>query len=248
MQLNDKEAKRGTIDCFFRSSSFKKKKLNASNPISMIDRSIPSSEPDPAANLSSNNRSELSTSSIVPNPSSSSSSVFSCTTSHFPSTISPSSSPSFPASASISSPSPSATISPEGPVSPSSLLVSLSLSSQLSPVDQTSPSSQCSPSHSSSTVVRASDPEDPHEDLSDISRSPKERPTQPKLSSYRMNKDNRSFRSAWFSTFPWLEYSIKLDFAFCYYCRHFTDGSNLLTRVCNSSIPSRRFFSSLITF
>jgi hypothetical protein len=43
--------------------------------------------------------------------------------------------------------------------------------------------------------------------VTDISRSTDELPTQPKLASYRLNKDKRCFRSQWFSQFSWLEYS-----------------------------------------
>ena len=46
-----------------------------------------------------------------------------------------------------------------------------------------------------------------------------------------MNKQNRSFRSIWYSTFSWLEYSIKQDLAYCYYYRHFSADFNLLNRV-----------------
>jgi hypothetical protein len=67
---------------------------------------------------------------------------------------------------------------------------------------------------------------------SDISRSAQDPPAQPKLMSYKQNKDNRSFRSIWYLKYPWLEYSIEQDCAFCYYCRHFNDTSNLLNRVC----------------
>ncbi|CAF4685019.1 unnamed protein product, partial [Rotaria magnacalcarata] len=64
----------------------------------------------------------------------------------------------------------------------------------------------------------------------DLSHSSKELPAQPKLSSYPTNKHGRSFRSIWYSNFPWLEYSIKQDAVFCYYCRHFSEGFNLSSR------------------
>ena len=66
---------------------------------------------------------------------------------------------------------------------------------------------------------------------SNISHSLKDPPIQPKLSLYPSNKHNRSFRSIWYSKFSWLDYSIKQDLTFCYYCRHFSGGSNLLDRV-----------------
>lgn len=65
----------------------------------------------------------------------------------------------------------------------------------------------------------------------DISRSPRELPTQPALASYPLNKQKRSFRSQWFSKFSWLEYSEQTDSAYCYYCRHFATGINLNSRV-----------------
>jgi len=38
-----------------------------------------------------------------------------------------------------------------------------------------------------------------------------------------MGGRKRSFRSAWYSSFPWLEYSLTEDSAYCYYCRLFVD-------------------------
>ncbi|CAF3130794.1 unnamed protein product [Rotaria socialis] len=66
--------------------------------------------------------------------------------------------------------------------------------------------------------------------VNDISGSCYEGPTQPKLVSYPINKDKRCFRSEWFLKFSWLEYSIENDLTFCYYCRHFFNGSNLNNR------------------
>ncbi|CAF3976119.1 unnamed protein product [Rotaria sp. Silwood2] len=66
--------------------------------------------------------------------------------------------------------------------------------------------------------------------FTDISRSHDEGPTQPKLVSYPINKDKRCFRSKWFSAFVWLEYSVEKDLSFCFYCRHFLNGSNLSNR------------------
>ncbi|CAF3585966.1 unnamed protein product [Rotaria socialis] len=34
----------------------------------------------------------------------------------------------------------------------------------------------------------------------------------------------------WYQDRPWLEYSIKKDCAYCYYCRHFSFGSRALTK------------------
>ena len=46
-------------------------------------------------------------------------------------------------------------------------------------------------------------------------------PIQVKLDNYPKNKDGRSFQIHWFDNFPWLEYSISRDAAFCFYCRMF---------------------------
>ncbi|CAF1538177.1 unnamed protein product, partial [Didymodactylos carnosus] len=58
-------------------------------------------------------------------------------------------------------------------------------------------------------------------DVIDISRSCQNPPTQPKLASYPRNNENRSFTAKWYDGRPWLEYSIKTDTTYCYYCRHF---------------------------
>ena len=54
-------------------------------------------------------------------------------------------------------------------------------------------------------------------------------PTRPILKKFPSNAENRHFRSQWYETFSWLEYSIKKDRAFCFPCRVFgleaeTDG------------------------
>ncbi|CAF4903639.1 unnamed protein product, partial [Rotaria socialis] len=36
-----------------------------------------------------------------------------------------------------------------------------------------------------------------------------------------VNNESRSFQFQWYCNRPWLEYSIKNDTAYCYYCRHF---------------------------
>ena len=61
-----------------------------------------------------------------------------------------------------------------------------------------------------------------------------EDPKQPKLPFYPVTKSqvgtkgehNRSFNYDWFSLYPTLEYSVKLDAVFCFCCRHFTQSSN----------------------
>ena len=41
------------------------------------------------------------------------------------------------------------------------------------------------------------------------------------------NDEGRSFRAEWFNRFPWLEYSLLTQSAFCFYCRHFAnEGSS----------------------
>ena len=65
----------------------------------------------------------------------------------------------------------------------------------------------------------------------DISRSGSGPASQPKLPLYAKNKENRSFQSHWFSSFPWLEYSIGQDCAFCFYCRHFSNHLHMQMRV-----------------
>lgn len=53
-------------------------------------------------------------------------------------------------------------------------------------------------------------------------------PTQIKLAQYpqrRFGLKKRSFTSNWFETFPWLEYSVSRDAAFCFSCRMF--GKNM---------------------
>lgn len=44
-------------------------------------------------------------------------------------------------------------------------------------------------------------------------------PEQPKYDFPKVNF--RSFRAEWYILFPWLEYSRKLDRAFCFVCRNF---------------------------
>lgn len=64
---------------------------------------------------------------------------------------------------------------------------------------------------------------------SDISHILTEGPKQPKLNFYRKtefgvgnNKRWRSFSNSWFDIFPWLEYSVLNDAAFCFPCRLFS--------------------------
>ena len=63
---------------------------------------------------------------------------------------------------------------------------------------------------------------------SDISASADHPPVRSILSSYPVNQENRSFQPQWYHHHPWLEYSVKNDAAYCYYCRHF--GESLQTK------------------
>lgn len=89
-----------------------------------------------------------------------------------------------------------------------------------SDVNFVTPSSSliCGPSNN--TVQVKSTPDD-------ISKSCNDLPAQPKLTTYPNNADKRSFQSSWYKERPWLEYSIKNNMCYCYYCRHFS---------CNRSI------------
>ena len=62
----------------------------------------------------------------------------------------------------------------------------------------------------------------------DIASSPNESPRQPKikfpLRSFGKGRQ-RGFNVMWYKSFPWLEYSVSLDAAFCYPCRLFKCGN-----------------------
>ena len=45
-------------------------------------------------------------------------------------------------------------------------------------------------------------------------------PAQPHIE-FPIKADKRSFNNAWYKMFPWIEYSISVDAAFCYPCRKF---------------------------
>ena len=54
-------------------------------------------------------------------------------------------------------------------------------------------------------------------------------PCQPKLICYpRSGKKNRSFKATWYSSFPWLEYSVAKDKAFCFACINFSTARSLM--------------------
>ena len=66
----------------------------------------------------------------------------------------------------------------------------------------------------------------------DLSISGDHPPVRSVLCSYPANNENRSFRSQWYYNRPWLEYSIKNDSTYCYYCRHF--GISIQTKCLQS--------------
>ena len=56
----------------------------------------------------------------------------------------------------------------------------------------------------------------------DISHTNQDLPTQPRLTIYPTDNENRSFQVRWYTNRDWLEYSVERDAAFCYCCRHFS--------------------------
>ncbi|CAF2998956.1 unnamed protein product [Rotaria sp. Silwood2] len=239
MDADDKDLKRGTIQLFFR-TSFKKKRVDITT--STIDKSSQSqiTEPDEVACCSTDKPiGSSSSSSLI----SSSSETFllpsSSTSTNSPSTLLPSSSSISPNSPStLLPPSSSSSMSPNSPstlLPPPSSSISSNSSSTLLP-----PSSSSISPNSPSTLLISSLTTSPPSAMAagteisviplDISRSSKDSPSQPKLPSYKTNKENRSFHSQWYARFKWLEYSIERDSVFCYYCRHFGDTINVLNR------------------
>lgn len=56
----------------------------------------------------------------------------------------------------------------------------------------------------------------------DISQTPSDGPTQPRISFPAKDQDHkRSFQAAWYQRYTWLEYSESSNAAFCFACRHF---------------------------
>ena len=60
----------------------------------------------------------------------------------------------------------------------------------------------------------------------DLSQFTDSGPTQPGLNdTFRFPKSHgRKFKSDWYKTFPWLEYSATTDKVYCFVCRHFSTG------------------------
>ncbi len=46
-------------------------------------------------------------------------------------------------------------------------------------------------------------------------------PCQPRDINFPLDNRNRKFLVSWYEKFPWLEYSVSLDKAFCFVCRVF---------------------------
>ncbi|CAF0990826.1 unnamed protein product [Adineta steineri] len=225
MQPNDKERKRSALQSFFRSSFKKKFDTTASH----TDELSQATESDITMCCTTNEPLELVTSSSSISSSLSPSTLTSSfsTTKETSLLLSPStlSSSFLTTTEMLSSLSPSTVTSSLSPSSATPLSLSPStLTSSFSTTTATSPcSSSTSPPSARLAATNISRP-------SDISNSAKEPPTQPKLASYKTNKDDRSFHAQWFASFPWLEYSIEQDRVFCYYCRHFNDASNFVNR------------------
>ena len=61
--------------------------------------------------------------------------------------------------------------------------------------------------------------------VTDIAVNKYDKPVQPitTFPSRVFGKGSRSFQKKWYDTYPWLEYSIQLDAAFCFPCRFFTN-------------------------
>ena len=76
--------------------------------------------------------------------------------------------------------------------------------------------------------------------IDDISQSYNDSPSRRILTNYPPNDDNRSFQDQWYKDRPWLEYSIKNDCVFCYYCRHL-GNKTIATRKQNDSFVSSGF-------
>ena len=73
---------------------------------------------------------------------------------------------------------------------------------------------------------------EPHSAIShshtDLSHSADDSPSQPKVAfpSTVVGSKKRSFNSSWYQRYPWLEYSMDMDAAFCFACRFFFFGKD----------------------
>ena len=99
-------------------------------------------------------------------------------------------------------------------------------------IDETTASFEAAETSTLSAVIRKAPGPD------DLSATPDNEPSQPRLKTFPTREQagrSRSFRSAWYQTHPWLEYSQLADAAFCFACRHFLshdkDGETAFTSV-----------------
>lgn len=68
--------------------------------------------------------------------------------------------------------------------------------------------------------------------FSDISKLKADDPTQPVLKVFPKTMQGgarRSFHGQWYEEYPWLEYSVAMDAAYCFACRHFSSSKTVYT-------------------
>ncbi|XP_051954026.1 uncharacterized protein LOC127623657 [Xyrauchen texanus] len=66
----------------------------------------------------------------------------------------------------------------------------------------------------------------------DISKLKADDPTQPVLKVFPKTMQGgarRSFHGQWYEEYPWLEYSVAMDAAYCFACRHFSSSKTVYT-------------------
>lgn len=86
---------------------------------------------------------------------------------------------------------------------------------------------------SSTTTTHIPDPEKSMYNVSDISENADQKPVQPILQQFprhSISNKLRSFNASWYLKRPWIEYSIRLDKIFCFYCRHFALNINHISK------------------
>ena len=79
--------------------------------------------------------------------------------------------------------------------------------------------------------------------INDLSQNPECAPCQPQLKQFpkqKIAKVYRSFRSSFYATYQWLEYSVEKDSVYCFYCRHFAK----LDRDSRTKTDDRTFVAS----
>ncbi|CAH1731655.1 unnamed protein product [Aphis gossypii] len=83
------------------------------------------------------------------------------------------------------------------------------------------------------TTTHIQDPEKSMNNVSDISENADQKPVQPILQQFPrhiISNKLRSFNASWYLKRPWIEYSIRLDKIFCFYCRHFALNINHISK------------------